>query len=185
MSSPHREVAASARAVWSEVDLEGGLITLPGERTKNGYPHEIAITKPIRTILEAQRRDSNDNGRELVFGRGAGGFQDFSGSKVELDQRVAAAREARGLGPMPAWVPHDFRRSVSTTMPRARTCGSAIASSNSSTGPAGMPTASSASSQWADGFSLKRRSSRATSASLLRTRSPLLAKRRSCVSVRS
>ena len=99
---------------WGEIDFEGGLITLPSERTKNGYPHEITITKPIRAILEAQQLDSN--GRELVFGRGAGGFQDFSGSKAELDQRIAAARERRGLGSMPAWVPHDFRRSVSTTM---------------------------------------------------------------------
>jgi integrase len=101
---------------WSEVDLEEALITLPGERTKNGYPHEVAITKPIRTILEAQRRDRNGNGRELVFGRGAGGFQDFSGSKSELDQRITFAREARGLGPMEPWTPHDFRRSLSTTM---------------------------------------------------------------------
>jgi integrase len=58
---------------WSEVDLEDALITLPGERTKNGYPHEIAITKPIRAILELQRRGRNGDGRELVFGRGAGG----------------------------------------------------------------------------------------------------------------
>jgi integrase len=100
-----------------EVDLEGALITLPSERTKNGYPHEIAITKPMRAILEAQRRDGNGgNGRELVFGRGAGGFQDFSGSKVELDQRITAAREVRGVGPMAPWTLHDFRRSLSTTM---------------------------------------------------------------------
>jgi integrase len=101
---------------WSEVDVSGALITLPGERTKNGYPHEVTITKPMRTILEAQRRDCNGNGRELVFGRGVGGFQDFSGSKSELDQRVAAAREARGQGPMEPWTLHDFRRSCSTTM---------------------------------------------------------------------
>ena len=93
----------------------GGLITLPASRMKNGYAHEITITKPMRTVL-AQQRTSNGNDRELVFGRGAGGFQDFSGSKAELDQRIAAAREARGLGPMPPWTPHDFRRSLSTTM---------------------------------------------------------------------
>ena len=99
---------------WREIDLKAALITLPGKRTKNGYPFEIAITKPMRIVLEAQRRDSNGNGRELVFGRGDGGFQDFSGSKAELDQRITAAREARGLGPMESWTPHDFRRSLST-----------------------------------------------------------------------
>jgi integrase len=105
-----------ANLSWSEIDFPAALLTIPGERTKNGYPHEVAITKPIRAILESQRQASNGNGRELVFGRGAGGFQDFSGSKEELDQRITAAREARGLGPMESWVPHDFRRSLSTTM---------------------------------------------------------------------
>jgi integrase len=99
---------------WREIEFDVGLITLPGVRTKNGYPHEIPITKPIRTLLEAQRRDSNDNGRALVFGRGTGGFQDFSGSKTELDARITAARAQRGLGPMEAWTPHDFRRSLRT-----------------------------------------------------------------------
>jgi integrase len=105
-----------ASLYWDEIDLDDALVTLPGERTKNGYPHEISVTRPMRTIFEAQRRDSDGNGRDLVFGRGAGGFQDFSGSKSELDQRIAAAREARGLGPMAPWTPHDFRRSLSTTM---------------------------------------------------------------------
>ena len=109
-----RDEIASLR--WDEIDLDGALVTLPGERTKNGYPHEISITRPMRAILETQQRDSNGNGRDLVFGRGAGGFQDFSGSKNELDQRITAAREARGLGPMAPWAPHDFRRSLSTTM---------------------------------------------------------------------
>jgi integrase len=114
LSGSRREEIAGLS--WGEIDLKAGLITLPGERTKNGYPHEIAITPPIRTILEAQRRACNGNGRTLVFGRGEGGFQDFSGSKEELDQRITKAREARGLGPMENWVPHDFRRAFSTTM---------------------------------------------------------------------
>jgi integrase len=105
-----------ANLAWSEIDPGGGLITLPGGRMKNGYAHEIAITKPMQAILEAQQRESNDNGRNLVFERGAGGLQDFPGSKSELDQRIAAAREARGLGPMAPWTPHDFRRAISTTM---------------------------------------------------------------------
>ena len=105
------EIASLER---SEIDLKAALIILPGKRTKNGYPFEIAITKPMRTILEAQRQDGNGAGRELVFGRGDGGFQDFSGSKAELDQRINATRAERGLGPMESWTPHDFRRSLST-----------------------------------------------------------------------
>ena len=112
LSGCRRDEIADLR--WNEIDLDVGLIWLPGERTKNGHPHEIAITKPIRTILEAQRRISN--GRAWVFGCADGGYQDFSSSKTELDQCIAAVRAGRGLEPMEPWTPHDFRRSLSTVM---------------------------------------------------------------------
>ena len=92
LSGCRRDEVASLE--WREIDFDAGLITLPGARTKNGYPYEIPITKAIRQLLEAQRQDGN--GRALVFGRGAGGFQDFSGSKEELDRGLP--RSVRGAG---------------------------------------------------------------------------------------
>jgi integrase len=113
LTGARREEIASLS--WrSEIDLANALVTLPGERTKNGREREIPITKPMRVILDAQRRDNN--GRDQVFGRGDNGFQDYSGSKAELDQRIAAARAARGAEPLAPWTPHDFRRSLSTSM---------------------------------------------------------------------
>jgi integrase len=104
--SARREEIASLR--WSEVDLEAALITLPPGRTKGGREHEIPLSGPALEILKVLPRRTNSDGtpRDLVFGTGRGGFQDFSGSKLDLDARIS---------PMPGWTLHDFRRSFSTT----------------------------------------------------------------------
>jgi integrase len=94
---------------WSEVDLEAGVIRLPAERVKNKREHTVPLSAPARTIVEAQpRRD----GRDYVFGRGAGGFSGWSRCKARLDRRIAQM-----VGhPLPAWILHDLRRSVVTGM---------------------------------------------------------------------
>jgi integrase len=88
---------------WSEIDFDAKLISLPAERMKNGKPFEIPMSKPVIELLKAQPRRE---GRDLVFGRGKTGFNGWSKSKAELDERV----------PLPAWTLHDFRRSFSTTL---------------------------------------------------------------------
>jgi integrase len=105
-----------AALCWSERDVRfAGWITIPPERTKSGKEHHVPVTEPVAEILEACRQACHP-GRDLVFGRGKGGFQHFSGFKRALDERINVARAARGEGPMPAWVLHDFRRSLSTHM---------------------------------------------------------------------
>jgi integrase len=59
-------------------------------------------------IIEAQR---GDRGRDLIFGRGEGGFSGWSKSKQRLDQRVAKANAGR---PIEHWTPHDLRRTLAT-----------------------------------------------------------------------
>jgi integrase len=88
---------------WSEVDLDRGVISLPAERTKNGRPHEVPLGKAARSLLAARSRS---NGREFVFGEGAGPFSGLSRRKEALDKEIA----------IPAWVHHDLRRSVATGM---------------------------------------------------------------------
>jgi integrase len=92
-----------ARLAWSEIDLERGVIAIPGSRTKNRRTHFIPITATVRAILDAR---PHRDGRDLVFGRGQGGFSGWSNRKQELDKAV-------GLAP---WVIHDIRRSVATGM---------------------------------------------------------------------
>jgi integrase len=110
-----------------EVDLKQTLITLPPERTKNGRPHEVPLSKPAVAILKAREKRA---GRDFVFGDGPrkgngadeerhGGFQGWSKSKTALDEQVA--NEAKKVafdnrvtaGP---WRLHDIRRTVATRM---------------------------------------------------------------------
>jgi integrase len=85
------------------------MISLPGERTKNGRPHEVPMTPTVRSLLAAQPKS---NGRDFVFGEGAGPFSGLSRRKEALDRDIASLNDR----PLPAWVHHDLRRSVATGM---------------------------------------------------------------------
>jgi integrase len=110
-----REIGGLA---WSEVDLMKRFITLPPERTKNRREHEIFLTDSALDILRARPRLTWSDGTpcDLIFGRGKQGFNDWAGSKVDLDRRIDLARRAVGTDPMPEWTLHDFRRLISTAM---------------------------------------------------------------------
>ena len=95
---------------WSEIDFHRGIISLPGERTKNGRPHEVPMASTVRSLLESQPRI---DGRDLVFGKGAGPFSGFSRCKEALGSHIA---ESNGGKSLPHWVHHDLRRSVATGM---------------------------------------------------------------------
>ena len=88
---------------WSEVDLDGAVITLPPARTKNKRPHEIFLSPPALAVLERQARDPE---RDLIFGRGGRGWRGWSKSKAELDARIKVRD----------WTLHDFRRVLSTRL---------------------------------------------------------------------
>jgi integrase len=90
--------------VPAEVDAERNVISLPGERTKNGRPHEIPIARAARELLEARPHIA---GRDLVFGKWGGRFTGWAKPRLALDERT---------GPLPHWVIHDLRRSVATGM---------------------------------------------------------------------
>ena len=113
LTGARRDEIASLR--WSEVDLDDDTITLPPSRTKNKREHVIPLSAPARALLAAQPRRTEDDGspRDFIFGRGARGFSDWSGGKADLDARITAANKGK---PLPHWVPHDFRRAISTTL---------------------------------------------------------------------
>jgi integrase len=102
-------------------------IDLPPERTKNGRPHIVPLSKLALTIIEAQpQRVGNDGAlRDFVFGIGNSGFSGWSKSKERLDQRILEARvnawqdtgcKGPGPGAMAHWTHHDLRRSLDTIM---------------------------------------------------------------------
>jgi len=91
-----------AEMVWSELDLAGGVWSLPGERTKNHRPHDVPLSATALAILaDAPRWD----GREFVFGRGSGPFSGFGHAKARLDKRA---------GIQVPWRIHDLRRTFAT-----------------------------------------------------------------------
>jgi integrase len=95
---------------WAEVDRAKRQIELPAPRTKNGRSHIIPLADEALALLPPTRPD-----RDLVFGRGAGGFSGWSKAKGELDARIADARKSSGVETaMAPWRLHDLRRSFVT-----------------------------------------------------------------------
>jgi integrase len=94
---------------WSEIDFDRDVISLPGNRTKNGRPHELPMAPQVQALLASQPRTE---GRDLVFGKGEGPFSGFSRCKEALDNAIA---ELNGR-PLARWRLQDLRRSVATGM---------------------------------------------------------------------
>ena len=118
LTGQRRDEVAGIR--WSELDLDKGLWSMPGSRTKNGRPHLVPLSEPVLTIVAGLERRP---GRDLLFGRGASPFSGWSQCKARLVQRLAerhAAEAGRNKAEeddhLPPWVIHDIRRSVVTHM---------------------------------------------------------------------
>jgi integrase len=94
---------------WSEVDFVRRVISLPGERTKNGRPHEIPMSPSVLSILSCLRRQ-HPSGLEpsggYVFGRRP--FGAWSRDKRRLDAQLGDK--------VRPWRLHDLRRSAATGM---------------------------------------------------------------------
>ena len=112
LSGARREEIGALR--WSEVDFDKALIKLPPERVKNGQERIMVLSVPALAILQERPRLAWPDGSpcDLVFGRGARGFSDWVGSKIDLDRRILARRSE----PLKNWTLHDFRRLLSTAM---------------------------------------------------------------------
>jgi integrase len=108
-SGCRREEIASL--MWSEVNLETGVMTIPGTRTKNHRTLELTLPAPALEILKSTPRR---HGRDYVFGFSGGGFSAFSYSTIALNSRIV---EAEGR-PLARWTLHDCRRTVRTGLGR-------------------------------------------------------------------
>jgi integrase len=108
--------------VEAELDFDGRRWVIPWQRTKNGrrtrLDHEVPLSDQAIAILkEAPRRQ----GRDFLFGEGAGGFSGWSKAKQTLDARVARAQSSRHQGKTKApaaapWRLHDVRRTCATRL---------------------------------------------------------------------
>lgn len=81
-------------ATWSEVDLQTGIWTIPGDRMKAGKEHRVPLTEPAIRILRTQQHQDQT---ELVFTALRGGqLSDMAMAAVMRRMEVDA-------------VPHGFR----------------------------------------------------------------------------
>jgi integrase len=101
LTAQRREEIGGLR--WDEVDVAAKLISLPGERTKNGRPHDVPLSGAALTVLQSTPERV---GRPLVFGGGKGGYSGWSRSKDSLDSIVELSD----------WTLHDLRRTAATRM---------------------------------------------------------------------
>jgi len=89
-------------------EIHEAAILLPKERTKNKRPHVVPLSSAALAIIEAQEQRGD---RDLIFGRGEGGFSGWSKSKERLDGRIKAANGGKAIA---HWTLHDLRRSFAT-----------------------------------------------------------------------
>lgn len=104
---------------WSEIDDQRRIWTLPASRSKNKLPLDVPLADQVVAILADVPKQE---GRDYVFGSGAGGFSGWSKAKAALDSRIAEAKakkaEEEGKEPekIVPWRLHDLRRSFSTKL---------------------------------------------------------------------
>lgn len=104
---------------WSEIDDQRRIWTLPASRSKNRSPLDVPLADQVVTILASVPKQE---GRDFVFGSGAGGFSGWSKAKAALDSRIVEARakkaEEEGQEPkkLTPWRLHDLRRTFSTKL---------------------------------------------------------------------
>jgi integrase len=56
-------------AVWDEIDLAGGVWTVPGARMKSGQPHRVPLSEPALALLEALPREGTSNAFVFIGAR--------------------------------------------------------------------------------------------------------------------
>jgi integrase len=92
----------------SEIDLDTGVMTIPGTRTKNHRTLELTLPEIAIDILRAQPRRRED----YIFGMRGGAFSAWSYSTVKLNARIVEAG-GKLLAP---WRLHDLRRTMRTNL---------------------------------------------------------------------
>lgn len=96
---------------WSELSLDGGVWTLPAERTKNGKLHPVPLSPEVVDVLKSIHRIS---GNEFVFPSltGISHLSNFSRAKKQIDAALGQHLD------LPRWTFHDLRRTAASGMAR-------------------------------------------------------------------
>jgi integrase len=116
------EVASMMR---HEIDVERKVWTIPGERSKNGRPHEVPLPPMAREIIEAAMRS---RAKGLLFPRPHDGkplTPNALATSLLRSQNTLGFKDAKG-DPHP-FTSHDLRRTMATWLEQSGTPSSVIA----------------------------------------------------------
>jgi integrase len=92
------------RMTWAHLNSPRHVWVIPGEHAKNGKPHLVHLSAPMRALLRATPQAGN-----VVFSAdGQTLFQGYSKAKARLDR----------LSGVSGWTLHDLRRTVVSGMAR-------------------------------------------------------------------
>lgn len=95
-------------AKWNEFDLKSGWWTIPSERSKNGHPHRVPITTIAKELLIKIREFSTNS--EYLFP------SPRTDSPITGQSIDHALRNNADCFSIPAFTPHDMRRTASSKM---------------------------------------------------------------------
>jgi integrase len=98
-----------ARLRWTEINLDTGVLTISGERTKNRRTLELTLPSLAMEILRSQVRRAD---HDYVFG-GRAGFGGYSYYTMALKTRIA-----ENEGALAEWRLHDLRRTFRSGLAR-------------------------------------------------------------------
>jgi integrase len=99
---------------WGEIDLEKKLWTLPASRVKNDEEHAVPLSDSAVEIIKSLPRIKSDGGFVFIGRRGKP-VSSFSRAQDQINVAITKANKGKSL---PAWVPHDLRRTVASGMAR-------------------------------------------------------------------
>jgi integrase len=88
-----------------EINLETGMLNIPGDRTKNGRALELALPPAALELIADMPRQG-----ECIFSQSGRAFSGWSVLKMRLDLAIATATGR----PLKPWRLHDLRRTFRT-----------------------------------------------------------------------
>ena len=92
---------------WSELELDSGWWTIPGEKTKNGLSHRVYLAPPSLAIIQDMKAAVDDAWSRYVFPSPKGDTHINNPQKAL--QRIQKATNINFVG-------HDFRRTAASMM---------------------------------------------------------------------
>jgi integrase len=92
----------AASLTWSDVELAGKRISIPGNRTKSGGRHELPLSPAALDLLETRKQSVG-----LVFGAAGGKlYTDWGGAIRRIRKKIGQAKTPKEV----RYTPHDTRR---------------------------------------------------------------------------